>query len=76
MPTYLYETLPRSPAEDVERFEVKQRFDEPPLAAHPATGVPVRRVISGGMGYMPATDGAAQPASGCGPESCRCGRFN
>ena len=76
MPTYLYETLPRTPAERVERFEVKQHFSEAPLETHPTRGVPVRRVISGGMGYMPAADGAAAPSAGCGPANCRCGKFD
>ena len=78
MPTYIYETVPRSASEAVERFEVKQRFDEPALAEHPTTGQPVRRVISGGFGYVTATSDAElpRPAPGCGPDNCRCGRFN
>ncbi len=79
MPTYLYETIPDGPAESVEQFELKQHFDEPALTAHPETGTPVRRVISGGMGLvMRSTGDSSMPDAGpsCGPESCSCGRFS
>ena len=75
MPTYLYETFPASPDDTVERFEVKQSFSEPPLTSHPATGAPVRRVISGGIGLMTKAEQSV-PAPGCGPENCGCGRFS
>lgn len=77
MPTYTYETIPSREGETAERFEVRQGFDEAPLAAHPATGAPVRRVISGGLGLMTKGSDAQLPASGpgCGPGSCGCGRF-
>jgi hypothetical protein len=79
MPTYLYETLPDAGGGVSERFEVKQHFSEPPLAAHPVTGKPVRRVISGGMGLVTRSAADAdlpEPGPGCGPETCRCGRFD
>jgi len=73
MPTYVYETVSPTP----ERFEVRQRFDEPALAIHPQTGEPVRRVLSGGLAVLPngvkSSDG---PEAGCGPSNCQCGRFN
>jgi len=51
MPTYVYESIP--PAGGVpERFEVTQRMDDAPLAAHPVTGEPVRRIVTGGLGIM------------------------
>ena len=77
MPTYVYETVPSSPREPVERFEVKQSFDETPLAVHPTTGQPVRRVITGGLGVVAGAKGAAlsEPGPGCGPDACQCGRF-
>ena len=74
MPTYLYETVPAAGNGAAKRFEVKQRFNDPPLEVHPETGVPVRRVISGGMGLV-TRSGAELPEPACGPESCRCGRF-
>ena len=75
MPTYLYETVPSAENGAAERFEIKQSFNDPPLEVHPETGVPVRRVISGGMGLM-TKSGMELPEPGCGPESCRCGRFS
>jgi predicted nucleic acid-binding Zn ribbon protein len=77
MPTYTYETIPAASSDIVERFELRQKFDEPALEAHPVTGVPVRRVISGGMGLMmKSADGMAEAGPGCGPENCHCGRFS
>ena len=77
MPTYLYETVPATPDEVVARFEVKQSFSDAPLAVHPETGAPVRRVISGGIGLMTKSENALpEPGQGCGPGSCGCGRFS
>ena len=79
MPTYLYETVPLAPDEPVERFEVKQSFNDPALHSHPATGAPVRRVISGGIGLMTRAHSDAalpEPGPGCGPDNCHCGRFS
>ena len=73
MPTYVYETISPTP----ERFEVRQGFDEPTLTAHPRTGEPVRRVISGGLAVLPnVTSDADRPEPGCGPATCHCGRFD
>jgi predicted nucleic acid-binding Zn ribbon protein len=77
MPTYVYETLPAD-ATVPERFEVRQGMNEAPLDRHPETMVPIRRVISGGMGMVLAGDRALPVESagpGCGPGSCGCGRF-
>ena len=44
MPTYVYVTiLPNG--DDGEAFEVEQSMTDPPLARHPETDLPVRRVI-------------------------------
>jgi predicted nucleic acid-binding Zn ribbon protein len=75
MPTYLYETVPVSGGEPVERFEVRQSFSEAPLETHPQTGAPVRRVISGGMGMMTKSENSL-PEPGCGPGTCGCGKFS
>jgi predicted nucleic acid-binding Zn ribbon protein len=77
MPTYLYETLPGPTESTVERFEVRQRMDEPALEKHPTSGTPVRRVISGGMGMVHTSSDSRlpEPGPGCGPGSCGCGRF-
>jgi predicted nucleic acid-binding Zn ribbon protein len=69
MPTYVYETIPSSPAEAPERFEIRQGMAEDALSVHPDTGKPVRRVITGGLGYLGvdrnASTGSA-PAGGGG----------
>jgi predicted nucleic acid-binding Zn ribbon protein len=73
MPTYVYETISPTP----ERFEIRQGFDDPVLTAHPETGEPVRRVISGGLAVLPNGSPAADQAQhGCGPATCQCGRFD
>jgi hypothetical protein len=54
MPTYRYvEVLPDG--SDGEAFEVFQRMSDPPLATHPESGVPVRRVPV--MPNLPLTHG-------------------
>ena len=72
MPTYEYETIPTNPDEVPLRFEVRQSMNEPALRVHPESGVPVRRVISGGLGYMQkgapgtaASGGGHSHAPGC-----------
>ena len=73
MPTYVYETISPMP----ERFELRQKFDEPALTTHPETGVPVRRVMSGGLTMLPnGMKSADAPERGCGPSTCQCGRFD
>jgi len=44
MPTYVYEVLDAS-GNPGERFEVVQLMSDEPLATHPETGQPVRRVF-------------------------------
>jgi predicted nucleic acid-binding Zn ribbon protein len=57
MATYVYETIPRNPKEKPRRFEVQQKMSDPALTTHPETGEPVRRVITGGSGWV--THGAS-----------------
>ena len=57
MATYVYETIPKSPKEKPRRFEVQQKMSDPPLTTDPETGLPVRRVIIGGSGWV--THGAS-----------------
>ncbi len=81
MATYIYETLPPYPGELPQRFEVIQSMKDAPLARHPDTGEPVRRVITGGYGFI-GTAAKATPAprvarggGGCGcGGACMCGR--
>jgi len=76
MATYTYETIPQKPSEQPVRFEIRQSMLDDPLEAHPETGAPVRRVITGGFGFMSRSKpggnrsgGAHQHGAGC------CGGF-
>lgn len=74
MATYVYETIPASPDEQAERFEIQQSMKDAALTEHPENGKPVRRVISGGYGF--SVSGSATPAPSqhsCGGGSCGCG---
>ena len=75
--TYLYETIPSQPGEEVRRFEIKQSIHDEALTHHPETGEPVRRVILGGWGLPSLKSGRAGGSSpahssgcGCGPHGC------
>jgi predicted nucleic acid-binding Zn ribbon protein len=57
MTTYVYETIPTNPKSKPRRFEVEQKMSDPPLKTDPETGLPVRRVITGGSGLV--THGAS-----------------
>ena len=70
MITYVYETIPSSPDEEIERFEWRQSISEDALEHHPETGVPVRRVITGGLGF--ASSGGESPAGNCCRGPCGC----
>ena len=52
MATYIYETIPSNPKVKPRQFEVQQKMSDPPLKADPETGLPVRRVITGGSGNI------------------------
>lgn len=85
MATYVYETIPQQPGDTVTQFEFKQSMRDEPLTKHPETGVPVRRIISGGYGLIGANTGrsgeSAAPAQehkhsaggGCCGGACGCG---
>lgn len=71
MTTYIYETIPANPDETPEVFEWKQRMTDPALTCHPRTGQPVRRVISGGLGYFQKGKAQAPAQASCG-SGCGC----
>jgi len=52
MATYIYETIPNNPKAKPRQFEVQQKMSDPPLKVDPETGLPVRRVITGGSGNI------------------------
>ncbi len=67
MATYVYETIP-SDGSAPRRFEVEQGMNEPPLERDPETGLPVRRVITGGQGLIGTAPAPEPPCAGgaCG----------
>jgi hypothetical protein len=69
MATYIYETIPRKAGEKPQRFEASQPMADAPLTRHPQTGAPVRRIISGGYGFI--AQKAAPPPAPCGAQ-CGC----
>ena len=75
MTTYVYETIPLIPGVPPEQFEVRHSMGDAPLTRHPATGVPIRRVITGGYGLMGVGERKSSvPAVSshcCGPQ-CGC----
>ncbi|NNJ84036.1 MAG: zinc ribbon domain-containing protein [Gammaproteobacteria bacterium] len=77
MPTYVYETIPEDPSTEPRRFELEQRMADEPLSTDPETGLPVRRVISGGVGLLAGIAGGGptyQPSMGsCCSGGCGCG---
>ncbi len=69
MPTYVYETIPQKSGAKPKQLEIQQSMKDPPLTKHPETGEPVRRVMSGGYGFI--AQKAAAPATPCGGR-CAC----
>jgi len=65
MATYIYETIDET--KPIRRFEMKQSMNDKPLTHDPETGLPVRRVITGGYGIM--SSGASQDTA-CGMGAC------
>ncbi len=75
MATYVYETIPQRDGESPRRFEVVQSMKDRALTHDPASGEPVRRVISGGFGLMGVSEkNSASPAAAAAPcaPGCAC----
>lgn len=72
MPTYIYQTIPQHEGELPEQFEIQQSMRDEALTQHPEDGRPVKRVITGGYGYLGGSRSQAAPesmgscGSGCG----------
>nr|VFJ96271.1 MAG: hypothetical protein BECKH772A_GA0070896_1010112 [Candidatus Kentron sp. H]VFJ97024.1 MAG: hypothetical protein BECKH772B_GA0070898_101032 [Candidatus Kentron sp. H]VFK02764.1 MAG: hypothetical protein BECKH772C_GA0070978_101022 [Candidatus Kentron sp. H] len=80
MPTYVYETIPENLSTEPRRFEVEQRMSDEPLQTDPDTGLPVRRVITGGIGLLSVGGAGSAPAyepsmggGACCSGMCGCG---
>ena len=52
MATYTYETIPQKKGQKPRRFEIKQKMSDSALTHDPESGLPVRRVITGGSGNI------------------------
>jgi len=50
MAIYVYETIPKKKGQKPRRFEVEQSMKDDALTKDPKTGLPVKRVITGGSG--------------------------
>lgn len=71
MATYVYETI--DAGNPVRRFELQQSMKDEPLTKHPETGQPIRRVISGGYGYVSKGHPAQNAGGSCHrPGGCGC----
>lgn len=75
MPTYVYETMPIDSNVEPRRFELFERMTDDPLLTDPDTGLPVKRIITGGVGIKRKVlkrstvvnkKSAAATACGCG----------
>jgi predicted nucleic acid-binding Zn ribbon protein len=71
MPTYVYETIPQKTGERPQQFELQQSMKDAPLAKHPETDVPVRRVITGGFGITSSAKQSSGGGHSCG-HGCGC----
>lgn len=71
MTTYVYEAIPQIPDENRRFFEIKQRMNDAPIAKHPETGEPIRRVVLGGIGVLISKLTSETAASSCGC-CCEC----
>jgi predicted nucleic acid-binding Zn ribbon protein len=52
MATYVYETIPQKKGQKPRQFEIEQKMSDPALTHDPKTGEPVRRIITGGSGWI------------------------
>ena len=52
MATYTYETIPQKKGQKPRSFELEQKMSDDALTHDPKSGEPVRRVITGGSGFL------------------------
>lgn len=72
MATYIYETIPQTPDEKPERFEIQQSMKDDALTQHPESGKPIKRVITGGYGFSVSGATPSPAPHSCGGGSCGC----
>ena len=68
MPTYIYETIPKTCCEEPAHYEIEQDADAAPLSHHPETKEPIKRVVIGGQALV-KEDGAGGSCC-CKPGEC------
>ena len=68
MPTFIYESIPESCCQEPGHYEIEQGADAAPLAHHPETNTPIRRVVIGGQALV-KTDGEGGSCC-CEPGEC------
>ncbi|MFT5836736.1 MAG: putative nucleic acid-binding Zn ribbon protein [Candidatus Azotimanducaceae bacterium] len=66
MATYIYETIPQKQGEKPTQFELQQSMKDAPLTRHPESGVPVKRLITGGLGFTGSTKQESGGGHSCG----------
>jgi len=64
MPIYVYETMSDEAGFQPRRFEVKQSMNDRPLTHDPESGLPVKRLISGGFLMLKGEEAVAGCESG------------
>ena len=52
MPTYVYETIPQKKGQKPKRYEIQQKMSEDALTHHHETGEPIKRIVTGGSGWV------------------------
>lgn len=52
MATYVYETIPQKKGQKPKRYEIQQKMSEDALTHHPETGEPIKRIVTGGSGWV------------------------
>ncbi len=75
MTTYVYETVPAKPGGKTKRYEIRQSMKDAALTTHPETGEPIRRIVSGGYGFVKTGSPASVPQSAsscCHAGGCGC----
>ena len=77
MATYTYETIPTKAGQKVRRYEIQQPMKDDALTHHPETGEAIRRVITGGLGFIGGGEGEGHGhgggGGGCCGGGCGCG---
>jgi hypothetical protein len=73
MPTYVYETIPADSADEPQRFEVFQGMRDEALTHDPSSGLPVRRIITGGSGVRLGVLKRSTVVNKASPAATACG---